>query len=323
MEGGNVSHQSRSSAPSPEVDMAHGSTSDNSARDEAVTQQQSLPQADVQSAVNVASSSPTSPPSTTSSSPPLDGSATSHTTTAQTHARQHDDSEASSHSPSSSPPHSNRRVKLYRLQDDAWIDLGTGSCSVVVVDSPSQFGDADSTATSTEGRSKSASSMSEEGAYIVVTREDASTSSSSPTKQHSTGADNADSDKNSALGGDAEGTTTTASTAAASAEDDIILRTKVMPYPPGYSSDDDEFDLLDDDQDGSQSSGLKNYDLGGYQRQQDTLIVWTDPSGVEMALSFATPVGCAEIWEFIRTARKWARECLTCDTVSRLLLCFR
>ncbi|KAF5387750.1 hypothetical protein D9615_000680 [Tricholomella constricta] len=36
-----------------------------------------------------------------------------------------------------------------------------------------------------------------------------------------------------------------------------------------------------------------------YQRQQDTLIVWTEPDGVDYALSFQDPDGCAEVWNFI------------------------
>ncbi|KAG6845445.1 hypothetical protein H0H87_009353 [Tephrocybe sp. NHM501043] len=36
-----------------------------------------------------------------------------------------------------------------------------------------------------------------------------------------------------------------------------------------------------------------------YQRQQDTLIVWTEPDGVDYALSFQDPEGCAEVWSFI------------------------
>lgn len=34
----------------------------------------------------------------------------------------------------------------------------------------------------------------------------------------------------------------------------------------------------------------------GYQKQQDTLIVWTDTNGVDMALSFQEAEGCAVIW---------------------------
>ncbi|KAI9691730.1 MAG: Platinum sensitivity protein [Bathelium mastoideum] len=37
----------------------------------------------------------------------------------------------------------------------------------------------------------------------------------------------------------------------------------------------------------------------GYQKQQDTLIVWTEPNGVDMALSFQEAEGCAAIWEFV------------------------
>ncbi|KAF9450958.1 DUF625-domain-containing protein, partial [Macrolepiota fuliginosa MF-IS2] len=36
-----------------------------------------------------------------------------------------------------------------------------------------------------------------------------------------------------------------------------------------------------------------------YQRQQDTLIVWTEPDGVDYALSFQEPEGCSEVWNFI------------------------
>lgn len=34
----------------------------------------------------------------------------------------------------------------------------------------------------------------------------------------------------------------------------------------------------------------------GYQKQQDTLIVWTEQNGTDMALSFQEPEGCANIW---------------------------
>ncbi|KAF1925684.1 DUF625-domain-containing protein [Didymella exigua CBS 183.55] len=37
----------------------------------------------------------------------------------------------------------------------------------------------------------------------------------------------------------------------------------------------------------------------GYQKQQDTLIVWTEQNGTDMALSFQEPEGCANIWEFV------------------------
>ncbi|KAI9810151.1 MAG: Platinum sensitivity protein [Pycnora praestabilis] len=37
----------------------------------------------------------------------------------------------------------------------------------------------------------------------------------------------------------------------------------------------------------------------GYQKQQDTLIVWTESNGTDMALSFQEADGCATIWEFV------------------------
>ena len=37
----------------------------------------------------------------------------------------------------------------------------------------------------------------------------------------------------------------------------------------------------------------------GYQKQQDTLIVWTESNGVDMALSFQEADGCASIWDFV------------------------
>ncbi|CCM03359.1 uncharacterized protein FIBRA_05488 [Fibroporia radiculosa] len=41
-----------------------------------------------------------------------------------------------------------------------------------------------------------------------------------------------------------------------------------------------------------------------YQRQQDTLIVWTEPDGVDYALSFQDPEGCAEVWHFIQQVQR-------------------
>ncbi|KAI9183762.1 component of IIS longevity pathway SMK-1-domain-containing protein [Polychytrium aggregatum] len=38
-------------------------------------------------------------------------------------------------------------------------------------------------------------------------------------------------------------------------------------------------------------------DSGVYQRQQDTLIVWSEPSGEDYALSFQEAQGCQDIWE--------------------------
>ncbi|KAG8801891.1 Platinum sensitivity protein, partial [Serendipita sp. 399] len=44
-----------------------------------------------------------------------------------------------------------------------------------------------------------------------------------------------------------------------------------------------------------------------YQRQADTLIVWTEPSGKDYALSFQDVEGCTEVWEFITEVRRHLR----------------
>jgi len=41
----------------------------------------------------------------------------------------------------------------------------------------------------------------------------------------------------------------------------------------------------------------------GYQRQQDTLIVWTEPDSVDVALSFQDPDGCQELWDQLHDVR--------------------
>ncbi|KAI0774738.1 DUF625-domain-containing protein [Trametes elegans] len=41
-----------------------------------------------------------------------------------------------------------------------------------------------------------------------------------------------------------------------------------------------------------------------YQRQQETLIVWTEPDGVDYALSFQDPEGCGEVWHFIEEVQR-------------------
>ncbi|PGG98601.1 hypothetical protein AJ80_09510 [Polytolypa hystricis UAMH7299] len=42
----------------------------------------------------------------------------------------------------------------------------------------------------------------------------------------------------------------------------------------------------------------------GYQKQQETLIVWTEQNGVDMALSFQEPEGCAVIWDFLNNVQQ-------------------
>ncbi|KAI2818834.1 hypothetical protein CBS115989_4864 [Aspergillus niger] len=42
----------------------------------------------------------------------------------------------------------------------------------------------------------------------------------------------------------------------------------------------------------------------GYQKQQETLIVWTEPNGTDMALSFQEAEGCAVIWNFVTSVQQ-------------------
>ncbi|KAJ5104828.1 hypothetical protein NUU61_002175 [Penicillium alfredii] len=42
----------------------------------------------------------------------------------------------------------------------------------------------------------------------------------------------------------------------------------------------------------------------GYQKQQETLIVWTEPNGTDMALSFQEADGCAVIWDFVNAVQQ-------------------
>ncbi|KAI6817586.1 DUF625-domain-containing protein [Hortaea werneckii] len=42
----------------------------------------------------------------------------------------------------------------------------------------------------------------------------------------------------------------------------------------------------------------------GYQQQQDTLIVWTEANGVDMALSFQEADGCAGVWSFVNEVQQ-------------------
>lgn len=190
--------------------------------------------------------------STSSTTPQCSPNAQPNTASATTPtARASSSSPASGSSPSSSSAPSPRRVKLYRLKDDQWLDLGTGNCVGHFIEG----------AVTTIAASVHSTVPQEDGAWIIVTRE-----------------------------------------AEEGKEGEVLLRTRIQPYPPGYLSDDEDEDELD----GEAREG-KVLDIGGYQRQQDTLIVWTEKElDLEMALSFATTGGCGEIWEFIKAARKFS-----------------
>jgi hypothetical protein len=55
---------------------------------------------------------------------------------------------------------------------------------------------------------------------------------------------------------------------------------------------------FEDDAQGMLLETMVSHDLG-YQRQEGTLIVWTEPSGLDMAMSFEKSDECAQIWSFI------------------------
>lgn len=41
-----------------------------------------------------------------------------------------------------------------------------------------------------------------------------------------------------------------------------------------------------------------------YHKRHDTLIIWTDPAGNDMALSFEKIEGCARIWDFVTEVQR-------------------
>ncbi|GAA5846783.1 hypothetical protein JCM9279_004440 [Rhodotorula babjevae] len=223
-------------------------------------------------------------------------------------------SSSASQSPSGPPP--SRRVKVYRLKDDAWIDLGTGTCSGEFIASSSAQGN------DAEGDARMASSSDDdEGAWIVVRRERVrrERGQDSPTGKKSKGRDEDDGGGSPTQGkspSKGAGRQLVEGEGGADDDDELdegppILKTRVQPYPPGYLPE----DLLDDEEMTSvDDNGNMTVDAGGYQRQQDTLIVWTERAATEgdeeqeMALSFATPSGCSEMWEFIKAARRFAAE---------------
>jgi protein phosphatase-4 regulatory subunit 3 len=50
----------------------------------------------------------------------------------------------------------------------------------------------------------------------------------------------------------------------------------------------------------------------------DTLIVWTEPDGVDYALSFQDPEGCSEVWNFILDVQRHMNSNGTCTLIISL-----
>lgn len=172
-----------------------------------------------------------------------------------------------------------RRVKLYKLSDEHWQDLGTGSCATHYNNNSNNKLPTNSPGNRLATKSTDPSSppeFTEDGAWIVVTRE--------AEQPHE---------------GETEPPPPPPPPPATGEPGEIILRSKVFPYPAGYDSSEEDEEEAGFDKEG------RPLDPGGYHRQQDTLIVWTEKdTDEEMALSFATASGCSEVWNFIRNARK-------------------
>ncbi|GAA6063624.1 hypothetical protein JCM10212_000125 [Sporobolomyces blumeae] len=231
-------------------------------------------------------SSPTSTSPRGAHSPSSHSSPTSSPSSSSRNEEGGDASSSSSPGPNHPP---SRRVKVYKLKDDAWVDLGTGTCQGVLIQQNSPPGDNEPEAAD---KVKEKVDPADEGAWIVVKRE-------KPKRDKgSTGTGDGEQDK------DNEKDAARANDSDDEDEGDVILKTRVQPYPPGYSEEFDEEEV--EGEDGA------TLDVGGYQRQQDTLIVWTERGDgdeeMEMALSFATSTGCAEMWEFIKAARRFTAE---------------
>lgn len=267
-------------------------------------------------------------------------------------------SSSTSSSPAGSPSSTSspsRRVKVYRLKDDAWIDLGTGTCTgefiqSVIAPDPKRRRMAVASGTPDD---EAELDRVEEGAWLVVKREKtrkvAVAGDGSPVKKGKKGGDSAAAKELVANGDPRLDEPGSAEQEEEDDEDEdgdddeanVILRSRVQPYPHGVTPDDlaeeDEVHSVDD-------NGNLTIDAGGYQRQQDTLIVWTERSTgadaatgtatlvdaggdqdeeKEMALSFATGSGCSEIWDFIKAARRYLGAFQTADggLAGKLIAC--
>jgi protein phosphatase-4 regulatory subunit 3 len=122
-----------------------------------------------------------------------------------------------------------RRVKVYKLCEESWIDLGTGLWAI-------------------------SQDPGKQDESIIVTAEPAASTSETPPQKK------------------------------AKLQEPIVYQTHIRQVL--YLSE------------GPDAAG------GNYQRQQDTLIVWTEADGTDLALSFANVQGCTQVWNFIQTVRQ-------------------
>ncbi|KAK9761065.1 Platinum sensitivity protein, partial [Basidiobolus ranarum] len=73
-----------------------------------------------------------------------------------------------------------------------------------------------------------------------------------------------------------------------------------------FYEDNEELDLLVRSEEENPTVLLNSKVVKGdiYQKQQETLIVWTEPDGRDLALSFQEAEGCAEVWDMIMDMQK-------------------
>ncbi|WFD41600.1 Platinum sensitivity protein [Malassezia psittaci] len=168
-----------------------------------------------------------------------------------------------------------RRVKVYILKGQAWVDQGTGYCVGVYDESKDQallvvrkednceaLGDADQ-------QQQQLSVQKEAGGEERLTEKQARRSSEGGSASDSDETDPSNQKENDER-----------AASQASSEKYMLVVSERM--------ESDEYLLC--------SPVIKD-DV--YQRQQDTLVVWTEPDGSDMALSFQEPEGCNEIWSFL------------------------
>ena len=60
-----------------------------------------------------------------------------------------------------------------------------------------------------------------------------------------------------------------------------------------------------------------------YNIQEDTLIVWAEPDGSNLALSFQEKLGCVEIWESLTDVSPYCVRRPFTESLGRLAMCLR
>lgn len=227
--------------------------------------------------------------------------------TSDTHvssSRQSPNEDDSKSSVDTSPKTDVRRVKVYELKGDTWLDRGTGHCIGVFEPHPALLPTSESSEPEPSTSKAISPNHSNEPDARLEVREEANEGSpggqlllrSQILRPNLTGFDGWKKSKRSQ-----QSSSSPNSSSSSSDEDDDDLDDDLQ-------DDDDDDDPDDASHRPKRSSGRASTALrppgwpeggGIYQRQQATLVVWTEPDGTDMALSFATAQGCQEIWAFL------------------------